>query len=158
MSLPSLKDPTGWSSSCIGIFQDFVHASYIVYTLYILMITSSHRTSLSSARRHLRSLLHSRLLERLPSLHQRRIPLLPPPHLPLYPLNLSFDILPVIRYLMRLFGSRPEVLYAESVFEVGAEVVHPAYGEQEVHSELKQSVVVTVKRRGDSAHLEDFEV
>ena len=34
------------------------------------------------------------------------------------------------------FGCGPEIGDGEAVFEVGAEVVHPADGEHDVHSEL----------------------
>lgn len=37
---------------------------------------------------------------------------------------------------MRLFRRRPEPGHAESFVEVGAEIVHPADWEEDVHSEL----------------------
>ena len=43
---------------------------------------------------------------------------------------------------MRCFGRGPEIGDGEAVFEVGAEVVHPADGEHDVHSELIWMLVV----------------
>lgn len=38
---------------------------------------------------------------------------------------------------MRLLGFGPEIGDGEAGVEVGAEVVHPAYGEGDVHAELR---------------------
>lgn len=67
-------------------------------------------------------------------------PLLPPnriqrPH----PRQLLINILLLQRDLMRLFGGRPEAGDVEPVVEVRAEVVHPADGEEDVHSELPEA-------------------
>lgn len=66
---------------------------------------------------------------------------------------------------MRLFGRGPEAGNVEAVVEVRAEVIHPADGEEDVHSELWRSVSQyglgcgrkILRVRGNS-YLEHFEV
>ena len=65
-------------------------------------------------------------------LPNRRIILTPP----LHPLQLILDLLPLKRYLVALLGRGPETLDREARVEVRAEVVHPAYWEEDVHPEL----------------------
>ena len=66
--------------------------------------------------------------------HHPRLP--PPQPPPLHPLHLRTDIFSFRGYLIQLLLCGPEIADAEFVVEVRAEIVHPAYGEHDVHAEL----------------------
>lgn len=63
-------------------------------------------------------------------------PRLPLSRLPGNPPHLISDLVALERNAMALFLGGPEVWYGEAIFEVGAEIVHPADWEENVHAKL----------------------
>lgn len=52
-------------------------------------------------------------------------------------LVLEDDLLTISRHLVAFLWSGPEVIDGEAIVEVGAEVVHGANGEHDIHAELQ---------------------
>lgn len=80
-------------------------------------------------------------------------------------LELSMNLIPLHRQLVRLLGLRPEVGDGEALVEVRTKVEHDAHGEHDIDAELCALELTSrrldsgkVRGGGGAADLEDFEV
>lgn len=100
-------------------------------------VISSHTVNLQTSRGQSLLVLHCLHLRLSLSLSLRCLPPFPPQSvLHAHTCQFLVDLFLVKRDLVGLFGGGPEALCREAVVEIRAEVIHPADGEKNVHSEL----------------------